>query len=177
MELEVGKYYKDADGNKVGPLRHGEQWPEGPWLFKCDNKHFRKNGESCFDARGYNVNSGHHLIAEWTDEPELQLEKGKFYRTRDGRKVGPMVYDGSLDYFNFDDGSKTGWQIDGRIAWSKNDGDIISEWTDEEQKSYMYHNPDDAPSLPEYAQLASEHAIKITVTIGEIVIEYDGSGG
>ena len=67
----------------------------------------------------------------------LKIEAGKFYRTRDGRKVGPMRRRDDQDYFPFDinshvhphdrDIQRQLWQEDGT-------GDeglhIIAEWTD-----------------------------------------------
>ena len=67
----------------------------------------------------------------------LKIEAGKFYRTRDGRKVGPMQRRDDQDYFPFDinshvhphdgDIQRQLWQEDGT-------GDeglhIIAEWTD-----------------------------------------------
>lgn len=70
----------------------------------------------------------------------MQIEKGKFYRTRDGRKVGPVVVD-SCGFFRVDDiGHYTG---DGLYAYRgelpRNDrdeaaglarNDLVAEWTD-----------------------------------------------
>jgi hypothetical protein len=64
----------------------------------------------------------------------LKIEAGKFYRTRDGRKVGPMVKDG---YYN----GGFPWMYDIGAGWWSDDGqrksrrmrethDIIAEWTD-----------------------------------------------
>lgn len=67
----------------------------------------------------------------------LKIEAGKFYKTRDGRKVGPAFVDGSIATF--------GWKGDHTSAvWAKNGRgsansdtttelakDIVAEWVDE----------------------------------------------
>jgi hypothetical protein len=64
----------------------------------------------------------------------IKIEAGKYYRTRDGRKVGPMVKDGC-----YNDGFP--WMYDIGAGWWSDDGqrkskrlrethDIIAEWTD-----------------------------------------------
>jgi hypothetical protein len=64
----------------------------------------------------------------------MKLEVGKFYRTRDGRKVGPMSKDG----FN---GDGFPWMYELGAGWWSEDGqrqktslretqDLIAEWTD-----------------------------------------------
>ena len=63
----------------------------------------------------------------------MQLEVGKYYRTRDGRKVGPMYKTGSEDKnMEFDDGSGNGWTKHGTwLNTCQNERDLIAEWTDE----------------------------------------------
>ena len=70
----------------------------------------------------------------------MQIEAGKYYKTRDGRKVGPMVRDDDKYGEPFvwvapDDGS---WSHDGDDGnavgplGSRAIGDIIAEWRDAE---------------------------------------------
>ncbi|WP_247997702.1 hypothetical protein [Brucella tritici] len=63
----------------------------------------------------------------------LTIETGKFYRTRDGRKVGPMRrYNGGWLYETDDYGRM--WRDDGMRYYeeSRGDGsDLIAEWVDE----------------------------------------------
>lgn len=61
----------------------------------------------------------------------MKIEEGKFYRTRDGRKAGPMKRWGG----GWIDASRTRgdmWQDDGLRYYSENrgDDDLIAEWTD-----------------------------------------------
>ena len=69
----------------------------------------------------------------------MQLEVGKYYKTRDGRKVGPMYKTGSKDKnMEFDDGSGSGWT--GRGTWLNtvtDDKDLIAEWTDEHAQAAL----------------------------------------
>ena len=66
----------------------------------------------------------------------LKIEAGKFYRTRDGRKVGPMrIYEVEDETFDvFDDGDH--WGLNGLHAEGDPDfghdpcQDLIAEWTD-----------------------------------------------
>ena len=65
----------------------------------------------------------------------LKLAVGKFYRTRDGRKVGPITSvnetDGVAYFPSRHDGEITCWPS-GHIRLQKRpcDGDLIAEWTD-----------------------------------------------
>lgn len=63
----------------------------------------------------------------------MQLEVGKYYKTRDGRKVGPMYKTGSEDKnMEFDDGSGNGWTKHGTwLNTCQNERDLIAEWPSE----------------------------------------------
>jgi hypothetical protein len=55
----------------------------------------------------------------------MQLEEGKFYRSRGGRKVGPMNRKGHC----WRDEISNRYQEDGRYhAWSASSYDLIEEW-------------------------------------------------
>jgi len=67
----------------------------------------------------------------------MKIEAGKYYRTRDGRKVGPMAETGARDFpwtgHNVLTGSES-YRYDG--SWSTQVGrrveyDLVAEWTDE----------------------------------------------
>ena len=93
---------------------------------------------------------------------DMQIESGKYYRTRDGRKVGPIgkLNDDIYQYFSGEDTyTSEGKSFVGR----KRKSDLISEWTDEPE-----------PATLDLAALAAQHRIKITVQVGEVLIEYDG---
>lgn len=98
----------------------------------------------------------------------MQIESGKYYLTRDGRKVGPMSKKGISSY-----PWSAPW-LDGALGvfWSDNgdsdettNNDLIAEWQDEP-----------TTDEPDLAALAAQHRIKITVQVGEVIVEYDGGG-
>lgn len=64
----------------------------------------------------------------------MKIEIGKFYKTRDGRKVGPMRFSMSGDdLFSQDGGDLDGclWGHNGKRRLNGNtETDIIAEWTD-----------------------------------------------
>ncbi len=100
-------------------------------------------------------------------EPAFTIETGKFYRTRDGRKVGPATArTGGL-------GGDGPWRLDG---WNydndgicsnlggRNDKDLIAEWVDEPASN------DNHPVAEQQAGTAD-----ITVTIGSDTTELEVS--
>ena len=66
----------------------------------------------------------------------MKIEAGKYYRTRDGRKVGSMAYmpEGRHSEFPWVDPEGNAWKVNGQFSLF-DDGesvhDIIAEWTDE----------------------------------------------
>ena len=86
--------------------------------------------------------SAHHLepiLTTNTPEPPatLKIEAGKFYKTRDGRKVGPAFISGTIATFGSTSNHASAvWSDDGRSSnrddkTSLKDKDIIAEWIDE----------------------------------------------
>jgi hypothetical protein len=75
------------------------------------------------------------VVAPATTAP-LTIEAGKFYRTRDGRKVGPMILDqdecdaGGLPWSM---GDLRAWHADGRRYDAANipSDDLVAEWVEE----------------------------------------------
>ena len=62
----------------------------------------------------------------------LKIEAGKYYRTRDGRKVGPMEnYNGGQDGFSFYCEGKTYNSYGGYYSRGESQNDIIAEWRDQ----------------------------------------------
>lgn len=62
----------------------------------------------------------------------MKIEAGKFYRTRDGRKIGPMEKSGSIDYPFTSPASCLTYSPEGRfnIHHKKDSLNLIEEWTD-----------------------------------------------
>lgn len=74
----------------------------------------------------------------------MKLEVGKFYKTRDGRKVGPMVATGHVDVnmaFNCVNGC--GWTLQGtEYNYAESENDLIAEWQDEPLKTQEHNTLD-----------------------------------
>lgn len=65
----------------------------------------------------------------------MKIEAGKYYRTRDGRKVGPMRrYNGGADGFSFCFGGATYNSYGGFYSSGTSANDLIAEW--EEPMTY-----------------------------------------
>lgn len=86
MQLELGKFYKDRDGNKVGPILAGEQYKEGPWRFKCGSDYFGNKGDSY--NRMWKSDYAPFLIEEWRDETKSPIQEEVVTK----RKLVPGVY-------------------------------------------------------------------------------------
>lgn len=127
MKIEAGKYYRTREGEKKGPMI---PVTEGFYRdsFKFKTGHFSEvyteDGSFMDDVQ----ESGGDLIAEWSEPQPLKIEVGKFYMTRDGRRVGPMTGNN----FKWVDGKGAGddpsWENDGTSMgdWAK----LISEWSE-----------------------------------------------
>jgi len=71
-------------------------------------------------------------VADATGKPALTIETGKFYRTRDGRKVGPYEHSFSNIWIAGKGNHSTARFADGRISHHhESPGDLIAEWVDE----------------------------------------------
>lgn len=60
----------------------------------------------------------------------MEIEKGGFYRTRDGRKLGPAKSGFSRGRFEFDGDFDMMHERDGTYCGSERGLDIVSEWTE-----------------------------------------------
>ncbi len=97
-----------------------------------------KTGQFAGKPGGFYVRDLEPILTTTPEQPAaLKIEVGKFYKTRDGRKVGPAFVSGDIATF----GSKSNhasavWSDDGRASsrydkTSLKDDDIIAEWIDE----------------------------------------------
>lgn len=119
-----------SNNNTTGKIIGGNNGRRGEWEVQLDNY----GGSLSFK----------------TDELKrlsspLTIETGKLYRTRDGRKVGPMRrYSGGWLYETDDHGRM--WRDDGMRYYEESRGggsDLIAEWVDEPAS-----NDNAAPSKP-----------------------------
>ena len=78
----------------------------------------------------------------------LQIEAGKYYRTRDGRKVGPMFVGRDGEYSGFPwtdrDSNEFGrWSQEGEdgetYMMGEADGDLIAEWQEDQPEHIVTH--------------------------------------
>lgn len=68
----------------------------------------------------------------------MKIESGKYYRTRDGRKVGPMEhYSGGQDGFSFCCGGSTYNSYGGYYSLGASVHDLIAEWTEEPEQGTL----------------------------------------
>ena len=104
------------------------------WCRTCTKaRHGYRDCSTCIEGAD-GVPSG------WEEEMGLKIEEGKYYRTRDGRKVGPMRRD-MQTLFVFD--CKECYPDDGGYHWIEDGSrgayacpdcpDLIAEWTDADE--------------------------------------------
>lgn len=100
--------------------------------------------------------------------PSFTLEAGKYYRTRDGRKVGPMVNFGWKDGYPWSTYSTkdTYYSDSGQAQGSGDVNNLVAEWSDEPK-----HDPADKPADEKSPGEASVHTDKIV----KIVFDADTS--
>lgn len=117
MELEEGRVYLMRNGNSTGPLERVSH-SAYPW----------QDGFLSWTAYGRWLASapgGLDIVAE---VPAFRLREGGFYKTRDGRKVGPLSRFDSATY-PWTDGESELWTDDGRYLYGGNENaeDLVKE--------------------------------------------------
>jgi hypothetical protein len=122
--IEAGSYYRTRDGRRAGPMEDTGRDIEGvvDGKVRC----YSKSGEHLFGDDSL------ELVGEW------KIEAGRYYKTRDGRKVGPMAQYG--DYWNAEagaNGTPGHFTNEGFSAWCgrlpredwREEHDLIAEWS------------------------------------------------
>lgn len=167
MQIEAGKFYRTRNGRKIGPIRLN--WADREYWQMCsgsmsDAMYYRRDGFSCPGSLS-DHNGRDDLIAEWVDEPTvIQIEAGKFYRTRDGRKIGPMKFRKTETWCWFVsdivkiDGVAALWKDDGRFSPFNGDHvfDLIAEWVEE---------PTGEPLIFGYTNYRGEYAVRKAIPL------------
>ena len=70
----------------------------------------------------------------------LQIEAGKYYRSRDGRKVGPMQESGVDEWpWIVEVGDGRCWHNDGSEVAHTKSGDLIAEWQEDQPAHIITH--------------------------------------
>lgn len=126
LTIQDGRFYLTRDGRKKGPMfcPHPDDlfpWKDGEDAW-TETGRFRLDGESDLD-----------LVEEWVDQatrPRLTIEAGKFYKTRDGRKLGPYQDIGD-DLWRVGGDHVTARFSSGRLNHDRDEsGDLVEEWVD-----------------------------------------------
>lgn len=120
------------------------------------------------------------LTAAAPDKPAtLKIEAGRFYKTRDGRKVGPMIEDKwhDRDYgwtveheFNAEYGKA--WRADGTFhvdRSKKHSADLIAEWIDEPVVAKPKPSNDNAQPKLKVGDLIRHKTLKYEGVVKEVV--------
>ncbi|MEE9984187.1 hypothetical protein [Agrobacterium pusense] len=109
----------------------------------------------------------------------LKIEAGRFYKTRDGRKVGPMIEDKwhDRDYgwtveheFNAEYGKA--WRADGTFhvdRSKKHSADLIAEWIDEPVVAKPKPSNDNAQPKLKVGDLIRHKTLKYEGVVKEVV--------
>ncbi|MGN7962606.1 hypothetical protein [Brucella sp. 22210] len=124
---------------------------------KLEKSYARVLFDAPFDGWGETGRNWHVQLSNLEPAP-LTIETGKFYRTRDGRKVGPIGSNNTLMsvLFPFVDKSNESdcWSTDGKFLYPghpDSDKDLIAEWLDEPTS-----NDNAAPSKPAIVALIKD---------------------
>ncbi|TPJ86925.1 MULTISPECIES: hypothetical protein [unclassified Mesorhizobium] len=135
FKVEAGKSYIGDDGKTYGPLKDYD-FAAGPFIIELgDGNVWDADGKY---GKGNNIRVNLVAVAPATATTSsvsaLRIQPGRYYKTRDGRKVGPMEARDAC-------GSKYVWQYDyGRriflpdgtnFAGPNSPEDLIAEWQDE----------------------------------------------
>lgn len=128
--LKVGdkvRFKDDYRGDAAGKEAVVIQVPPASWGIQVK--------QSLNDSVSTESPSSLELVEDnWDFDPrkphQLKIEAGKFYKTRDGRKVGPMKPFCDVTLFIVKPGDGNVWATDGKAGkWNKDNADLIAEWT------------------------------------------------
>lgn len=177
-KLEVGKWYKTRAGDKVQCIKTGNQ---SNIVYMSHNHYVFKD-----TGRGNSVGMEDlpsDVISEWGALPFV-VEKGKFYKTRSGRKAECLTTELTAPTWVYKliflcDGSVIYTSTDGRFnAYTKDDHskDIVDEWKEPKKKTgtvYLYETKDGKKGFTDVCKSAiwGDRKIlgqkEITITEGE----------
>jgi hypothetical protein len=122
-EAFASSFYTKGSVYEVRDDRNGS-------LFLTDDDRNAESGDHQWDSDG--IREHFDLV------PPFAIEAGKFYKTRDGRKVGPIRIDEHDDLYPLgarcEAEDRTLWYTAGGHYWTtelKSEHDLIAEWVDE----------------------------------------------
>ncbi|MDH0369044.1 hypothetical protein [Brucella anthropi] len=120
-------------GDRVRVLSDDLPWASADEVGTVQNVNTRDR--DCFVKFETERMGGHTWYVRWDNlelAPSLTIETGKFYRTRDGRKVGPYEHSFSNIWIAGKGNHSTARFADGRVSHHhESTGDLIAEWIDE----------------------------------------------
>jgi hypothetical protein len=148
-EFKVGdrvRMMKSVDGNKAecgATIIHDDQTNRQPFAIRFDERQYFGHSAEGRTEYGFSYWVAGSDIELLTEPATLTIEAGRYYKTRDGRKVGPMVASPTYidrqypftvkhDIDNLYYGKA--WRADGSFSVNKHeerDLDLIAEWVDE----------------------------------------------
>ncbi|CAN7602695.1 hypothetical protein [Bosea sp. LjRoot237] len=122
VNIEVGKFYRTVEGDKVGPM-YADKFATGSFAAR-DSGHLWKS-----DGSRYFGDDDAVLVSEWSDA--LTIQAGRHYKTRDGRKVGPMIDDDCGDIYPWTTEGGGGYYSDSGVrqaTYARETGSLVAEW-------------------------------------------------
>lgn len=171
FKVEVGKFYRTAEGKIEGPMKLGRggdcYLSEEPNTMQrvCggagDAQIWNEDGSVCVPCSGEEM---HHLVEEVAKPKGALVEAGKFYMTKGGVVVGPMEADGWQDWMKCGNGSlrqhyckgaSQVWLPNGDVADKSPFGEDDHEITHEVTVPVPAESPSDEGFVSEIERLKS----------------------
>lgn len=154
-----------TNGKDYDVLTEGSEY----WYTLTDN---RDDGPHSWSIDALREQFTHTPATPPTTTP-LQIESGRYYKTRDGRKVGPMLDDWGLEkdykyHVSREGNGELGgslWRVDGKHYGSmQNERDLIALWQDEPAAKPANDNASSGSMVQTYRNITkrdgNESAIK-----------------
>ena len=128
------------DGRSATIREYHSRISAGPYFIEFDEDvGFGHNGNG-LSERPLNNNRGWWAVEHLLSHAPLTVRAGRYYKTRDGRKVGPMLDFGNETWLDFGNeiwhvksGGNFGgslWRGDGTVIMEGNAADLVAEWTE-----------------------------------------------
>lgn len=165
FKVEVGKFYRTAGGKIEGPMKLGRggdcYLSENPNTIQVygDGQIWNEDGSVCVPCHGEEM---HHLVEEVVEPIPVLVEAGKFYMTKGGVVVGPMIEEGYLNWLQCSNGSirqhvcpsaSQVWLPNGQVAEKTPFGEDLHEITHEVQAPVAAEPPSDEGFVSEIERL------------------------
>lgn len=144
---------------------------EGPWLLFDD------------DTSGYATSFEPLPVAPQPAAPTLKIEAGRYYKTRDGRKVGPLMTTDNNEYWPFKWPEQTmyykadGYSCPGAANRHRDQDDLIAEWQETANVGAQVDTLAEEYGAAPAATTSDDNAAKPKFKVGDRVVlrNYSGS--